>query len=485
MRILFICDWDYTLFWHPIARQMKASGLATECVALVVGRLYYDKLIAENDGVFDRIFLLQDAVEHVPDQIADLDAKLLEIQARYAEYPLWRYVWADRSWVNCGYDEARRRLLVCFEYYEKLYAGERPDLIVTNGYASMPHLVSFEVARKQGRRIVRHLSIRLEDRFILSDNAMEQESWIDDYFAGRRQVSDTTRVEVDSFLKEFRAGGKKPDYFILSTRAHVLTFGHAYRFFRYVYRYWFGGYKGDHTKINPFLRLVSELTWRIRRARYTRADRWDNYDSSERYVYFPLHVQPEMSTMVLAPYYLDQPSVLENLSKSLPVDCRLLVKEHPSMLGRRNFDYYNRIRRLPNVRMVSPFADSFRIIENAAAIVTITGTVGLEGLILKKPVIVLGAAYYRYCPLVASGIDVPPTQWSGLIRSALDNYRYDENVLRTFLGAVFEHSFRGTYTEPLAALEKVIAPDNMRILIEQISSFAEAGRYHKKFIKKS
>lgn len=481
MKIVFICDWDYAYLWHAVAKRLKERRLADECVALVVGRIYFDELSAKQDGVFDRIFLVQDGVEHVPAVMLDVDARLAALETKHAAHPLWRYVWADRSWVRCGYDEIKKRLVICFEYFETLYGREQPDLILANAYASMPHLISYEVARHAGIPVIRPLAIRLEDRYILSDNAMEEETWITDYFAEGRTIPGPVRAEVETFLAEFRQHSKKPAYQVLRAKEHHVTTGHLYRFIRYMYRYWISGaFRGDHSKPGPFKRLVNESSWRIRRARLARPSQWDTFSTDYPYVYFPLHVQPEMSTMTYAPFYLDQPSILENISKSLPVGYRLVVKEHPSMLGRRTADYYQRIRALPNVVLLSPAVDSLKIIKDAALIFTITGTVGLEGLISKKPVIVLGSTFYRYCPLVINAKHVAPPDWPQMVRTVLATYRHDEEVLTTFLGALFERAFRGVYVEPLAALDRVLASDNLDTLIERIIPYitpaAQAGR---------
>lgn len=477
MKILFICDWDQTYLWHRIAGKLKASGVASECVALVIGRIYYEELLTGNDGVFDRIYLMQEGTESVPTHIQDLEKKLTALENKYNEYPLWRYVWADRSWIKCGYEELRKRLVVCFDYFEHLYGSEKPDLVLTNAYGSMPHLISYEVVRKLEIPIIRPMSVRLENRYIISDNATEEESWINDYFTGKRTISEATRSEVRLFLDEFRERSKDPAYLVLRAKEHQVSLGHLYRFFRYIYRYWVSGtFRGEHSKPNPFKRLWDETAWRLRRAIWSKPSRWSAYNREERYVYFPLHVQPEASTMILAPFYLDQLCILENLSKSLPVGYRLLVKEHPYMLGRRKGDYYERIKSLANVRFVSPFTDSFEITKNAAAIFTITGTVGLEGLIMKRPVILLGSAFFRYCPLAINAMDVAPTQWARLLVDTLGGYEHDEEVLVTFLGAVFERAFRGIYVESLAAPDQVLAPDNLDTLINQICLFIDSKK---------
>ena len=77
MKILFVCDWDYTLLWNLVARKMKDAGVADQCTALVVGRNFYDELLNQQEKVFDHIYLMQDGTEKVPKYIDNIDEKLL------------------------------------------------------------------------------------------------------------------------------------------------------------------------------------------------------------------------------------------------------------------------------------------------------------------------------------------------------------------------------------------------------------------------
>lgn len=467
-RVLCICDWDYSLFWRQVALMLKGRGRLNYCAALVVGRIYYDQLRRETPNPFDQMYLLQDAVEGVPDDFPNLEERLKELEATYGN--LWRFLWADRTWVRAPYREARIRMAVCFNYFEDLYRREAPEIILTNAYGSMPHLVAFAVATQMGIPILRPLSIRLEDRYILTDSALEEEPWIAEYLAGRRPVSAEVMREVDAFLERFRRDVPKPLYQKLLAGQHRVTAGHFYRFFRYARRYWFSStFAGEHTKKNPITRLRTEIVWRARRKRLLAPEAWDRFEYDQPYVYFPLHVQPEASTMTNAPWYLDQLFVVESLSKALPVSYRLILKEHPSMLGRRKGDFYDRLRSLPNVLLVHPVTDGSQLLKNTSLVFTISGTAGLEGLLLGKPVIALGATYWaNHCPLVMRGDRVPVGEWGDVVRFALERHAHDDEVLKRFLGAVFSQSFHGNFVEPLAALSQILEPDNLEPLIEAI-----------------
>lgn len=108
-----------------------------------------------------------------------------------------------------------------------------------------------------------------------------------------------------------------------------------------------------------------------------------------KYVYYPLQVDPEASTMVESYIYTDQAYVIEVISKSLPNDYTLVVKEHIPMIGLRKNIFYKRISNLPNVLIVDAYIHPHEIIKNSKLTISITGTVSWESLCFGVPSIVL------------------------------------------------------------------------------------------------
>ena len=53
--------------------------------------------------------------------------------------------------------------------------------------------------------------------------------------------------------------------------------------------------------------------------------------SNEKFLFFPLQVQPERNVDIDAPFYSNQIEVITNIAKALPVGFKLYVKEHPKM----------------------------------------------------------------------------------------------------------------------------------------------------------
>lgn len=123
-------------------------------------------------------------------------------------------------------------------------------------------------------------------------------------------------------------------------------------------------------------------------------------DLPKKFVFYAMHFQPEQSTLAQGIYYSNQIALIENISKALPLGYTLVVKEHPVGRGRRPVWQYKHIAGLPNVELCDALGKE--IIRRSSAVMTITGTVAIEGLALGKPVIVFGKSFYSYCDLIES-----------------------------------------------------------------------------------
>ncbi len=114
----------------------------------------------------------------------------------------------------------------------------------------------------------------------------------------------------------------------------------------------------------------------------------------DRFVFFPMHFQPEASTLVNGIWYSNQIALIENLSKSLPMGYTLVVKEHPRGRGVRPLWQYKHIDSFYNVQFSD--LDSKYILSYCDAVITISGSIGLEALAFKKPVIMLGRTFHSF-----------------------------------------------------------------------------------------
>lgn len=142
----------------------------------------------------------------------------------------------------------------------------------------------------------------------------------------------------------------------------------------------------------------------------------DKAESGEKYVYFPLHLQPEASTVPTSGVFSDMRIVVDIVSKSLPQGVSLYVKEHPGFWLANNVhyninevrskSYYSEILKLGNVKLIDHEMSSIELMKKSEAVITVNGSIGWESIINGKPLIIFGNAFYKYINGVNTAVDL-------------------------------------------------------------------------------
>jgi hypothetical protein len=123
--------------------------------------------------------------------------------------------------------------------------------------------------------------------------------------------------------------------------------------------------------------------------------KYDDYSESDKFLFYPMHVEPEAVVQYWsAGIYTNQVFLIEQIARNLPVGYILYVKDHVDIHGYRNISDYRQIKQIPNVKLIDPSASGLSLAKRSEGIVTINGTLGFEGLMLAKPVYILGSVYY-------------------------------------------------------------------------------------------
>ena len=119
----------------------------------------------------------------------------------------------------------------------------------------------------------------------------------------------------------------------------------------------------------------------------------------KKYVYFPLHLQPEMTTDVLGEKYTDQLLAIEKLRNILPDDWYIYVKENPKQKSyMRGRYFFERLSLIPNVVFVDRTIDTYKLMESAQFVSTITGTAAWEAITGGKNALIFGRVWFDHFP---------------------------------------------------------------------------------------
>lgn len=122
-----------------------------------------------------------------------------------------------------------------------------------------------------------------------------------------------------------------------------------------------------------------------------------NYN--DKYIYFPLHYQPEASTSPLAGAFVDQWLIIDMLSSVLDPDTKIYLKEHPRQSNNYKSRYFlKNILSKENVFLIDYEESSLNLLRNSFAVATSTGSVGVEAILNLKPVLMFGNRLYQHGP---------------------------------------------------------------------------------------
>jgi len=134
-------------------------------------------------------------------------------------------------------------------------------------------------------------------------------------------------------------------------------------------------------------------------------------DLDKPFVYVALSYQPEATTSPKGDFYVHLDLMVDMLSKSIPEGWMLYVKEHPSQFDQswthrsqsaRDKYIYDDMASLDNVRLIPTSYPSYDLLDHSAAVATVTGSVGWQGVNRSKPVLVFGNPWYLGCEGVLS-----------------------------------------------------------------------------------
>ena len=175
----------------------------------------------------------------------------------------------------------------------------------------------------------------------------------------------------------------------------------------------------------------------------------DEPDFNKKYIYFPLHVQPECTTSPLAGFYVDLNLIVKTLSASIPDDWLIYVKENSAQWNQYSYEahfyrykgYYAEMKKNKNARLLSPDISTYDLINNSQAVAVATGTAGWEAIARSKPTLLFGYPWYMYCNGVFC-ID-GPRACKDAVREIINGYKPNPQKVLNYLFALEKAWIKG------------------------------------------
>ena len=187
-----------------------------------------------------------------------------------------------------------------------------------------------------------------------------------------------------------------------------------------------------HSKIRALLNAISGANKTRSRWNYLDKHLVKNIQQTQKFVYYPLHIEQERSTLIATPFYTNDIEFVRNIAKSLPIEYVLYVKEHPSQITRhwRDKKFYQELNKIPNVTVIHPHTSSLDLIKNCSLVITLSGTAALEAAFYEKPAITCSNFDYTILPSIErlKSIEDLPQLIQHSLEKKMDSKSLDEYV---------------------------------------------------------
>jgi hypothetical protein len=378
-----------------------------------------------------------------------------------------RHLLKDRS-----YDQIMRMVEISLQEIAAAYDRANPSFVFSEDVSCFHSYLHFALARERGIKFWCITSARLPDRLSVYSGGMQRWDKLEQLFGDllERGLTTSERKQAEDYVTAFRQRPVRPSGMATRARKPKIELSDWNRLTYAASRYF--GDRDDPTATPPLQAIQQRLT---RMARVASADLRGIFESpveGEKYVLYPIHFQPEASTLVQAPLYVDQVALLRDMAASLPIDHRLYVKEHVSNRGRRPLDFYNQIRAIPSVRLLGPDEDTWALIRGASVIAVITGTVGWEGVLFDKPVVTFGDVFFNHLPHVYRAGRAPKDDWYRIFNEAGTRHVPNREAVLCMVAALQQASHPGFIGNP-SSFPEALEPENVANLANALA--AEVG----------
>ena len=443
---------------HSMALSLKEQYGVNEFCGYIYQRDSYDFLKSQKDIVYDTLLLDDEVHNRYKTEKLDLEY-IRRIEKEYGIPNLWPYIAVDRVLMfnqlvrEYPYNTPKythEELLRIFQVHAKavieMLKKEKPDFIFASVIGALGNLFIYHVAKKMGIKIYILMSATTKTRYLISEDyyrLTDANKLFKEYLSGNPETKD-----AEKFLNEFRQKPKSylnDNYFKQISKASHFQFLLPNNIWKSISWYFkvLSKYKKQHKfqdytyEIHPWYYIVDRIKRKVRNAIGV-SDLYDEFKPEELFAFFPLHYEPEIALLLYAPYFTDQINLIRHIARSLPLEYKLYVKEHPAMVPYRPRKYYKELKKIPNVKLINPAISSFDIIPHAKLITVITGSVGWEAAMLKKPVISFGDYFFNDLPAIKKCENIKKLPY--LVQEQLNNFEHNEEELLKFLQAIFEKS---------------------------------------------
>ncbi|OGH59410.1 MAG: hypothetical protein A2725_01110 [Candidatus Magasanikbacteria bacterium RIFCSPHIGHO2_01_FULL_33_34] len=459
MKGCIVLQGDYAKLGHSIAVALKNHGFTDFCGYIFTP---HAKQLIESQNDIQYTQLLVDHELHEGYEKIEIDYDFIkEFEKEYGNPNLWPFFYGDRQLLlstppldettmeinaKYNYEDLLRIFLSRVKKIEKMINEEKPDFIFFFTVGTIAHKILFHIAKKKGIKTFVIHEGRIGSKVTVSEN-YSTITEVEELFKNPENIKSENIEQAKKIIKKFRETGSLQLEFYTETenkfiRKKLNPFKKIHNSLNWLFKLTKNYFKNKKlflygvTSLNPLRFAYYQLRKKVRKL--IGFNKFYSEPKNERYAFYPLHMEPEQAILDYAPYYINQTALIEQIARSLPIDMKLYIKDHPTMAFKRTRSFYKKLLNIPNVKIINHKTRSFEIIKNSTIIITTTSTVGWEALFLKKPVITFGNVYYNIFPTVKKCNEIEKLY--EMINEQIANTNFDDELFSKLVASVLQDS---------------------------------------------
>lgn len=403
-RFLFWIDSE--LIHFPLAKFLQSKYDADFFAIIDIPQPSKKFFLEQKLVKFQKVWYYRD---NVSTQMQKPDLNYLASFEKKYEINLWQLAFNDRYFFryNKHHKFTEDEILWILEQecklFEKIVTQVHPDFFLVKLYAAHHTHLLYKLCESVGTKILMLTPTRLAKRSTISSHfdTLNSTNIINETVENQIETKKDLENFIENIIPEREKISQRRWTFKPSLKAQIDA---TLKFF----------VGTDFTAYRNYFPNYGKTRWKVMTKRYSVGARKSKSKSfleknslnaippGKSFVFFPLHVEPERTISIDAPFHTNQIEIISNIAKSIPINFELFVKEHPHQInaGGRDLSFYKKILELPNVRLIHPSVPSKDLMKKCSLIITINGTVGLEGQFYGKPVITFVDTVYSSLPTV-------------------------------------------------------------------------------------
>ena len=361
---------------------------------------------------------------------------------------LWQLAKNDRIFIddyNTFYKFSDQEISEIMEkeckLFEEILDEIKPDFFITTETAMRPHHLFYLLCKKKGIRVLMLNTANWGKHCYISGTYHKLDNF-NELFANRKALPTTfndiqNRLEAKILSKrvsKFYQSHKNSKIKLMQAAFQLLILSdNSNEKTHYTYY--------GRKKLKVLFNEISSIIKRWYRKKYIDQNFLQEIPNDTKFIFLPLQQEPERSLLLSAPDYKNQVETVEYVSKCIPKNYLLFVKEHPTQgSGRdwRKISDYKSMQNNPKVRLVHPSVSAIEIVSKSKLVITASGTLALESTFYNKPAITFADNDYTLLPSVSKLNS--KNELRELIENSLEK-KVDPNYVGKYFDILEENSF--------------------------------------------